>query len=333
MTDDTPPRDAAERLQAIAGAHRYSRLLFTANHLGIFAFTQSPRTADEIAAARLCHERAAQPLLDALVGAGLLDVQNGRYVNTPEGACLALGHPSGFAHFVAHMAEACECWDRLDQCLRSGRPAVRGRHTPGSREQREYALAMEAVARRNAPDILAAVDFSPFRHLLDMGGGLGAHAIAFLDAYPRLRITLFEAPGTAERARQHIADAGLGDRCAVRAGDFLRDAPGTGYDAVWLSNVLHAYGPVANQTLLRRCFESLAPGGVLFARDFFLDEDGATPAFNALFGLHMLVHTDEGRTYRVDEIAELTRRAGFQPGRLLRNTAKAGIWVARKGGG
>ncbi len=332
-TDDGASRDPVAHLHALFDAHWHARVLFTAAEIGLFEFTQTPRTPGEVAQAGLCHARAARPLLDALLGARLLEQRDGRYVNGPGAACLVPSHPSGMHHFVQHMARACDRWDLLGECLKSGRPAVDGRHASGSAEQTEYALAMESVARRNTGEILAAVDFSPFRHLLDLGGGSGAHAIAFLEACPELRVTLYEAPGTADLARERIHAAHLGHRCDVRAGDFLRDPLGGGYDAVWLSNVLHAYGPEMNQALLGRCFDALAPGGALFVRDFLLDECGTSPAFNAVFGLHMLVHTQAGRTYRLSQLAELAQSAGFEHGNLVGATAKARIWTARKGVG
>jgi SAM-dependent methyltransferase len=159
--------------------------------------------------------------------------------------------------------------------------------------------AAEEVARALAPKL------RPAGTVVDLGGGHGRYAEAL--AAKGLSVTLFDQPGIVELAKERYGRA-----LTYRAGDFMTDELGGPYDAALLSNIVHGLGPETNVALLSRVRDALAPGGRVMLKDFFLDDLRAFPEEAAFFGVRMLLHTREGRTYSAQEMSELARRAGFE---------------------
>jgi len=180
---------------------------------------------------------------------------------------------------------------------------------------RDFILGMENVSRRSSEEVAAAVDLGGCRRLLDLGGGPGTASIVFARANPGLACTVFDLPGPVGIARERIAAAGLEDRIATVAGDFLADPLGEGFDAVYISNILHMLGPDVCVDLFRRAAGALAEGGRILVKDFLLDESRTSPAYAAQFSVNMLVGTARGRSYTRGEVAGQLAAVGFAVGR------------------
>jgi O-methyltransferase. len=103
-------------------------------------------------------------------------------------------------------------------------------------------MGMFNLASRLAPKIVQEVDLTGRKHLLDLGGGPGTYAIHFCRRYEGLRATVFDLKTTRPFARKTIRRFGMEDRIAFRAGNYLDDDLGEGYDAAWLSHILHGEG-------------------------------------------------------------------------------------------
>ena len=93
--------------------------------------------------------------------------------------------------------------------------------------------------------------------------------------------------------------------------DISRDPLPRGFDLVFLSNVLHAHGVAASQSLLSKLHDCLKPQGHLILRDVFLSRDKTAPEWGTLFSVSLLLHTPKGRCYTLKEILGWLSRAGF----------------------
>jgi hypothetical protein len=103
----------------------------------------------------------------------------------------------------------------------------------------------------------------------------------------------------------------LGERVTVQVGDYHTDDLGSGYDVVYMSNIIHSLGPADVRMLCAKSFRALEPGGLLVVKDFFLDDTRTRPAFAARFSVNMLVGTEEGKSYAIGETREILSRVGF----------------------
>jgi SAM-dependent methyltransferase len=317
------------RLDTLSGGFMRTQTLVTALRGGLFALLTTPHTADEVAALLGWDRRAARILLDGLLAMDLLVKESGAYRNAPIAeACLAPDAPYDQRHIILHRANAWDAWAKLGETMRTGRPAAEVYQSP--EETDAFIRGMHDISRLRAPELVRAFELGPRRSLLDVGGGPGAYAMAFLDAYPKLHATIFDRPEVIRIARDYAEKAGLLERMRFHSGDFTRDPLPAGYDAVLVSNVVHGNDPDANRALVRKCFDALEPGGVLLIKDFLVDTEHTGPSFSLFFALQMLVTTEGGDVYSADDAAAWTEEAGFLPGRLVDMTPQTRIWRAEK---
>lgn len=325
------PRELVNRLNLLCRGYQHAQILFTALKAGVFQHLDTPRTAAEVAAAIGWDPRGVRMLLDGLVALELVASEHGRYRNLPIATqCLVPGAPADQTHILEHSANAYETWGKLARAVRTGEAVLRERPDRSPEELRAFILGMADLARQAAPVLLESVDLSQARHLLDVGAGPGAYSIAFLRAHPQLRATLFDFPQVVAIAREQIEAAGLTDRARFLEGDLTRDDFGGCYDVVYVSNIIHSFGPEANQALIRKCYAALDPGGMLVIKDFLVDAGRTGPPFSLVFALNMLVHTGEGDTYTCDEVSTWTNAAGFKPGRFVDLGYASRLWIAEK---
>jgi predicted O-methyltransferase YrrM len=178
-------------------------------------------------------------------------------------------------------------------------------------ELRAFIGAMHVIARSYAPRIVAAVRPDSSRALLDVGGALGTYTLAFLDAVPDMRATLFDRPAVIAMARTFLAEAGLLGRISLVAGDFYRDELPAGHDLAFVSAVIHQNSLDQNMALFAKVFRALVSGGRIIVRDHVMAQDRTKPKDGAIFAVNMLLATPGGGTYTYDEIREALTNAGF----------------------
>lgn len=319
------------RISEMANAFRQSQILFTAHDYGVFGILEDERSAEEVAQAIGCSVRGTAMLLDGLTALELLEKCSGRYRNTKlASTCLVPGKSAYQGPILNHVRRSWDTWSQLSEAIRTGTGVKKGNHKPSSEELRDFILGMSNIAFLSAPDLLEHIDISPFRRMLDIGGGPGTYTITFLKANPHLRATILDLPPVIEIAREQIAAAGIEDRVTFVPGDCMSADPGCGYDFVLVSNVIHILSAEQNTQLVRKCHAALAPGGTLIIKDFLTDPDRSGPAFSLIFALHMLLHTEAGGTYSIEEVRRWTEDAGFLPGELKSLTPKTRLWIVKK---
>ena len=114
------------------------------------------------------------------------------------------------------------------------------------------------------------------------------------------------------------------------AGNFLKDDIGTGYDFIWVSQILHSHDEEQCRLIIAKAVAALNPGGTLAIQDFYLNADGASPTGAAMFGVHMLAVTPRGRAYTHGEVAEWMQEAGVAAPEFIESGMDASILVAKK---
>ncbi|MEV6987197.1 methyltransferase [Sphaerisporangium sp. NPDC051017] len=146
---------------------------------------------------------------------------------------------------------------------------------------------MTTMAAFWAPDIVTGHDWEGVTRVVDVGGGSGDLLIELLTARPGLRGTLVELPATAEKGREALARAGVGDRAEVVTGSFFTSVP-QGGDVYVLAHVLHNWADSEALDILRRCAEAAGPRGRVLIVDRVAG-DGTVDYPDAAVNLHMLV--------------------------------------------
>ena len=105
--------------------------------------------------------------------------------------------------------------------------------------------------------------------------------------------------------------AGVSGRYTTRPGSAFETDLGSGYDFVLLTNIFHHFDMPTCETLMRRVYASLKPGGKAVTLEFVPNEDRVTPPAAAAFSLNMLVGTDAGDAYTFSEYEKMFANTGF----------------------
>jgi hypothetical protein len=319
-----------QRLDQLSSGFQKSKILFTALQADLFESLRKPTSANEVATKKKWSTRGTVMLLDGLLALDLLKKEDGKYVNSELAAsCLVEGAPLDQRHILQHKANGWEPWSQLEDAVRTG-TCVCEEGERRDDDLRSFICGMQDIARQSAQAVLDAVDLSGFSNLLDLGGGPAAYSIAFLQAHPKMRGTLFDLPEVIPIGREQVEQAGLLERYSFKPGNMTENDLGGGYDLILLSNIIHSFNPEGNQAIIEKCFGALEDGGMLIVKDFLMEPDRSGPAFGLLFALHMLVHTPQGGTYTRDEVAQWTTQAGFGDGEYLALTPQSRLWMARK---
>jgi SAM-dependent methyltransferase len=301
-------------LLQLSGGYWATCALHSAVKLDLFSdLDRSVRTAEEVAQLRNSDPRGTAMLLDALTSLGFLEKRGMTYTSTPfSSEFLSRTSERYMGHIIMHHHHLMSGWAHLHESVQSGGP-IRERVSHGDDEsvRESFLMGMFNLASLLAPRIAQAVDLSGYRRLLDLGGGPGTYAIHFCFANPEMTAVVYDLPTTRSFAENTVARFDLSGRIAFSPGDYHADPVPTGFDAAWLSHILHADGPVACAALLRKTVQALEPGGVLLVQEFILDDAKDGPQFPALFSLNMLLGTDAGQSYSQGELAEMLKEAGL----------------------
>ena len=297
-------------LEDLATACWLSEVLFAALDLGLFeALGEDAVPLEDLARRCGADPRALERMVRVLSAMGLVSLWQGRAACTgvarrhllPEG-------PAYLGHSLSYRRRLARSWPRLAEAVRKGGSplAPPDDESPGAYRARvrDYVLAMDDVARHKARLIADRLDLAgrPPGAVLDLGGGAGALAAELVRRHPGWSAVVAELPEVVEVARDLWAGrggppGGLRFEAVEILSEPLPEPPPGGWDVVLASNVVHAYGPGEAGHLVRRAAGDLGPEGVLVLHDFWTDGPGRGPLKAAVFDLHMLVHTYQGRTY------------------------------------
>jgi precorrin-6B methylase 2 len=336
MEKDKTGLQTEQFIDEISGGFRSSQVLMTANRLGIFELLgESELTSQQIAEALRTDGRATHILCDALVGISVLERTAHGYRNTP----VALRHlltssPESKTAMLKHGARLYERWAHLCDSVTTGSPIpseMLNQQLVGGKQ--EFARAMADSARSSAAVTAEQLDLGQASILLDVGGGPGTFAIEFCARNPQLTAVVMDDAETLEVAARNIACAGMQDRIMTRPGDVFKDDMGCGYDFIFVSNLIHIYSAAENRRLVERCASALALGGRLGLKDFFLDNDRRGPQWSLLFAVNMLVSTENGDCYTLEEAEGWLEDAQLRYEARIDLTKFSRLLVARKAEG
>lgn len=123
--------------------------------------------------------------------------------------------------------------------------------------------------------ITALYDFSRFNKIVDIGGGHGELITSILRANPQAFGVLFGAEQVISAARHQIEAAGLADRCAAIAGDFVKSVPAGG-DLYIINWIVSDRDDERAIQLLRNIRSQIPPDGRVLIVDYVAPEGDET---------------------------------------------------------
>ncbi|HYL81288.1 MAG TPA: methyltransferase [Candidatus Acidoferrum sp.] len=316
----------------VTTAFMKSRVVLTAYELGLFTLIdQGVRSSVEAARSLGTDPRATDRLLNALCAIGLMQKKGESFSNTPLASRYLVRERPDFLAGLMHSVNLWDSWSTLTEAVRRGGCVIA--RPVNAREAdwlRAFIAAMHWRARQHAPGVVAALDLTGVARVLDVGGGSGAYAMAFVRARQGISAVVLDLPNVIALTREYLSREGLSERVETVVGDYEQDDLGTNFDVVFLSAIIHSNSPPLNRQLIRKAADALNRSGQLVVQDFIVNEDRTGPPFGALFALNMLVGTDSGDTYTESEVRGWMEEAGL--GRIMRKDTEFGtsLMIGRK---
>jgi SAM-dependent methyltransferase len=225
-------------------------------------------------------------------------------------------------------------WYDLPHAVRTGRPAFERLYGASFYDwlstdrdaARRFDEAMRHTWETLLEEVLPAYDFSRASRVIDVGGGSGSLIEAILARNPEQSGVLVDAPVMATEARRRLRSAGLGRRCRVVAGDFVRAVPDGG-DLYILAFVLHNWDDDTAVRILANCRSGMTAGGRVLIVESIVPE-GPRPSSAKVHDLEMLVFMPGGRERTRPEYRELLAAAGLRLSRVIATRTSASLIVA-----
>lgn len=304
-----------EHVLEMMRGYQVSCVMAAAVDLNIFShLAHAARTASELATGTQSDLRGMTILLDALSALGVLAKTADQY-RIPDELRMSLRPDTAESviPMLRHQAVCLRRWARLPWTIRHGAPEEVEPSLQGDAADREaFIQAMHVVSRNVAPRLVPEINPGGFRSLLDLGGASGSWTIAWLEAEPAARATIFDLPDVIPMARDRLAASSVADRVDFAAGDFYSDPLPRGADLVWVSAIIHQNSRSQNQQLFEHIAEAIEPGGWIYIRDIVLEQSRTRPVAGALFAVNMLTATEGGNSYTFAEIESDLTDAGFR---------------------
>ena len=148
-----------------------ARVVIAANGLGVFDRLRKASSAATVARALKTDFRATEILLDALAGIGLLKKgTDGKYRNTPAAdRYLVKGGRLYQGDIIRHAEAMWENFSGLDQVVRTGLPAKRGRQHQG-RPHEAFIMGMHNLTVLRTDSLVKAIGLKGVRRCLTSAG-------------------------------------------------------------------------------------------------------------------------------------------------------------------
>ena len=311
------PLSPASIMEDIMGTWR-AQSLAAAVELDVFSqIAAGKQTVKDIAEGAGASQRGMALLLDALTAIGYLRKTGSRYILQPVSAAFLVPEGKAYVGALAHaLSLTWDSWKYLTEAVRSGRPAETVDIAAKGKEF--FPKLVASIFTGSFEASTAAVSRFPekdrraIHRILDVAAGSGAWSLAFAQAIPQAQVTTVDFAEMTPIARGFAEKIGVAAQYDYLEGDLRQmDFGREKYDLVILGHILHSEGEKQGKELLRKSYAALRSGGKLLIGEYVPNDVRTGPAMPLLFGLNMLLQTEEGNVFTLREYRTWLKAAGF----------------------
>lgn len=321
-----------ERFFQAVWANHLTAAMKAAIELDVFtAIAEGLHTPEAIGARTQASPRGIRILCDYLTVAQFLQKSADGYVLDPETAPFldrrSPAYMGGTLRFLLSPTMAASV-ENMTASVRNGGTVIseHGTMDPDHPVWQDFARAMVPMMALPAEFIAKttlAGSQEPMQ-ILDLAAGHGLFGIAFARHNPQAEVTALDWRAVLDVAREHAQAAGVTDRYHLMPGSAFDLEFGHGYDVVLITNFLHHFNSATCETLIRKVYGALKPGGRAVTLEFIPNDDRISPPAPATFALAMLASTNEGDAYTFADLDRMFKNAGFERNEMLDVPASPG---------
>lgn len=292
-----------------------ARVLTTSLQLDFFLhIANGHHSAAAIAQAAQSSERGTTMLLDVLTSLQLLTKQDGLYHLTPLSAQYLVRTSPKYVGALFEIEHMWQAWSHLTEVVRNGKPE--GKVEMQETAEQFFPILIKSLHVLNASpaqqlaQILGAAH--PGLHVLDIGCGSGIWSIPFAEQDKTAHLTMQDFPGVLVHTERFLSQHSVREQSDLLPGDLkVVDYGQERFDLALLGNIVHSEGEESSRHLFLKVCQALKPGGRIAVIDMIPNTERTGPPPALMFAVNMLVHTEKGSTYTLNEYTEWLTAAGF----------------------
>ena len=314
----------AQMMQMITGFWT-SCCIYTAAKLNIAdCLADKPKTTLELAEATHCHAPSLYRVLRALSSVGIfIESENGYFSTTPLGDTLKSDTPGSMkAMAIAQLGDHFDAWGNLLYSVKTGKIAfdyveemsVWKYYETHPDEGVNFMKAMAGLTGAVINNVLPAYDFTPYKTIVDIGGGNGALLMAILKIAPESQGIVFDEEYVVNETKESIAAQGLTSRCQPIAGTFFDYVP-IDADCYLLKMILHDWDDNGSLKILTNCYHAMKSGSKLLILESVIPGENI-PHPGKFMDINMLTMTG-GKERTEKEFVELIEKAGLRFSKII----------------
>ena len=278
-------------------------------------------TLQQVVSGCVIGHRSATVLLNHLTAMGILRKKQGKFSLSPAAAAYLASSQSSYWGNAMLMAKGLfPLYDRLLSAIEadSKETSRAGALTSGWKEGKidpaktaDFTRVMHVFSLYPAQEAARSELFASVKNLLDVGAGSGNFSIAIAQKWPKIRCTLMDFPAVCEVAQEFVTGAGLQDRISSAPLNMFTDEWPSGFDGIFMANILHDWSDPTCEGLLGKAYKALPAGGQIFICEVLLAPGETSPRVATGLSATMLVQT-EGRQFTRKQLADMLKAAGFK---------------------
>lgn len=313
----TIPENNLSTITQLNFAMAPTRVLLTAVQLDIFSrLAEGKSSAADVAMAAETSSRGTRMLLDSLCAFQLVVKTDGRYELAPAARRYLVRSSPDYMGYMFENDALWESWGKLTEAVRTGKPVVqRDDRSAAERFFSVLVRSLDVMNREPARQLAKAAGAGASHHgmhVLDVACGSGVWGVAMAEADAKAKVTFQDLPGVLPVTRGYVERSLSAGRYDFLAGDLNNaEYAASQYDLAILGNICHSEGEQASRRLFVRIHSALRVGGRVAIVETLPAGDRSGPVFPLVFALNMLLHTDAGDTFTLQEYSSWLAQAGY----------------------
>lgn len=318
-------------LQQIMSSYIVSRCLHVVAELGVAdVLDETPRTAAELAVSVNANSDALHRVMSLLSAYSIFEAKGDKFQHSSASRLLKSNHPNSMRALVRNFGSSLQWsnYQMLEYSVKTGLPAS-DKAFPGGiwaylaqnpEASATFNAAMASKAHSQIAAIMAVYDFSGYKVIGDIGGGLGHLLRAILDTAPGTKGVLFDLPRVIDQVKELASE-----RLTLQAGNFFTDTL-PACNAYLLMEVIHDWTDEQAVAILKAIRQAAPSHSKLLLIEVILSDDPG-PDWSKVLDVHMMT-MNGGRQRTRQEYIALFERTGFSFQRQIDTAAGIAILEA-----
>ncbi len=293
------------------------------------ALKNGPKSVAEIAKEVGADSAALYRVLRALSSQGIFRELKERHFRLTPMATGLLDTPGSLRHTLLHHLGPVN-WNLMSNLMvavKSGNDPFADRYGLPiydylQQHPEEYVLfdrSMSNLSDLGLAPVLNSYDFTPYKTIVDLGGGEGFLLANIITRIPAARGILFDLPEAVVKTMKMLAAFDVSSRVEIRTGDFFSGIPAEG-DLYILKNIIHNWNDEDCIRMLKVVSQAIKPEARILIIDMVV-ETVNTPSLAPLLDIQMLACMQGGKERTRKEFESLLSRSGFRINRIIRTIA------------